>query len=70
MLNAEIVKREGQERFYDSGLTNYKQIASSKPFLFQQQIVQLSLQLCINFRQQHGLFYNQTWLTMYKIHNI
>ena len=24
MLNAEIVKREGQERFYDSGLTNYK----------------------------------------------
>ncbi|WP_315283442.1 DUF6850 family outer membrane beta-barrel protein [Prevotella pallens] len=42
MLNAEIVKREGQERFYDSGLTNYKQIASSKPFLFQQQIVQLS----------------------------
>ena len=34
MLNAEIVKREGQERFYDSGLTNYKQIASSKPFSF------------------------------------
>ena len=42
-LNVEAVERDGQERFYDSGLTNYQQIASARPFVFQRQMMCLSV---------------------------
>ena len=48
-FSAETTKREGQERYFDSGLTNYKEIASSRPFIYQHQGMQLSLSALYKF---------------------
>lgn len=56
-LSAETAKREGQERYYDSGLTNYREIARARPFVYQHQSLQLSMAALYKFSPA-------TWLVM------